>query len=184
MPSNFDFLQPNQAALHDGARQAEQIVFATPRTCAFYARRALERMVKWLYDRDGGMRKPYQDNLAALIHEPTFREILPPGLFHQVRLIHKLGNLAVHSDTSINSHDAYQATRMLHAFLGWTVRIYSRPSHTVAPFDDALIPRPETLTGAPHPHEVANAAGLAIAQPCMAPNAYRTPAGYLRSTRT
>jgi hypothetical protein len=27
MPSNFDFLQPNWAALHDDARQAEQNVF-------------------------------------------------------------------------------------------------------------------------------------------------------------
>lgn len=118
MPSNFDFLQPNWPTLHDDARQAEQNVFAAPRTCAIYGRRAMERMVKWLYDRDGDLRKPYQDNLAALIHEPTFRDILPPGLFHQIRLIHKLGNLAVHSDTAINPHDGVQVTRMLHAFLG------------------------------------------------------------------
>jgi type I restriction enzyme, R subunit len=73
MPSNFDFLQPNWATLLEDARQTEQNVFAAPRTCAFYARRTLERMVKWLYAQNGGVRKPYQDNLAALIHEPTFR---------------------------------------------------------------------------------------------------------------
>ena len=148
MPSNFDFLLPNWAALSDDARQTEQNVFAAPRTCAFYARRALERMVKWVYDRDGDLRKPYQDSLAALIHEPTFRDILPPGLFHQVRLIHKLGNLAVHSETSIKAHDGVQVTRMLHAFLGWVVRVYSRPSPTIAPFDDTLLPRPPAAPAA------------------------------------
>ena len=45
MSSNFDFLQPNWATLYDDARQTEQNIFAAPRTCAFYARRALERMV-------------------------------------------------------------------------------------------------------------------------------------------
>jgi hypothetical protein len=39
MPSNFDFLQPNWATLHDDARQAEQNVFAAPRTCAVYGGR-------------------------------------------------------------------------------------------------------------------------------------------------
>ena len=148
MPSNFDFLLPNWATLNDDARQAEQNVFAAPRTCAFYARRAMERMVKWLYDRDGDLRKPYQDNLAALIHEPTFRDILPPGLFHQIRLIHKVGNLAVHSDTTINPQDGVQVTRMLHAFLGWAVRVYSTPSPTIGPFDDGLIPRPAAAPAA------------------------------------
>lgn len=140
MPSNFDFLQANWSALLEDARQAEVNVFAAPRTCAFYARRAMERMVKWLYSRDADLRKPYQDNLAALIHEPTFREILPPGLFHQVVLIQKVGNLAVHSETPINGHDALHAARMLHAFLSWVARIYSKPSPTIAAFDPALLP--------------------------------------------
>jgi type I restriction enzyme, R subunit len=67
MPSNFDFLQPHWSTLHDDARQTGPNVFAAPRTCACYARRALERMAKWLYDRDGDLRKPYQDNHNALV---------------------------------------------------------------------------------------------------------------------
>ena len=48
---------------------------------------------------------PYQDSLAAMIHEPTFKAALPPGLWNQVRMVHKLGNLAVHSETRINQTD-------------------------------------------------------------------------------
>lgn len=120
----------------------------SPRTEVFYARRVLERAVMWLYANDAGLKKPYQENLAALIHEPTFRDILPTSLFQNVRLIHKLGNLAVHSDTSINSTDALHAARMLHALLGWVARIYSRTAETIAPFDDSLIPRPTKPEGA------------------------------------
>ena len=142
MASNFDFLMTGWATLHSDAVETEGNVFRSPRTGVFYARRTLERAVLWLYAHDAGLKKPYQDNLAALIHVPTFRDILPTSLFQNVRLIHKLGNLAVHSDTSINSTDALHAARMLHAVLGWVARIYSRTSETVPAFDDSLVPRP------------------------------------------
>ncbi len=142
MASNFDFLKTGWAVLHEDAVETELNVFLSPRTGVFYARRALERAVLWLYANDAGLKKPYQENLAALIHEPTFRDILPTSLFQNVRLIHKLGNLAVHSDTSINSTDALHSTRMLHAVLSWVARIYSRTAEPVPAFDDSLVPRP------------------------------------------
>ena len=142
MPSNFDFLKTGWATLHEDAVETELNVFRSPRTGVFYARRALERAVLWLYANDAGLKKPYQENLAALIHEPTFRDILPTSLFQNVRLIHKLGNLAVHSDTSINSTDALHSARMLHAVLSWVARIYSRTAEPVPPFNDSLVPRP------------------------------------------
>jgi type I restriction enzyme, R subunit len=144
MASNFDFLQPGWQMLHEDAVQAEQNVYHSPRTGVFYARRTLERTVQWLYAHDGGLTKPFQEHLSALIHEPTFRDILPVGLFQQVRLIVKLGNQAVHNDTPINATDALHTTRMLHAFVGWVARIYGKPQPTVPPFDDSLLPRPAT----------------------------------------
>jgi type I restriction enzyme R subunit len=111
MPSNFEFLQPNWNHLHDDAMQAEKHALTAPRTCAFYCRRTLERSVKWLYSHDSYLNMPYQDNLAALIHEQTFKDTLAPGLFNQVRMIHKLGNLAVHSDVSINAQDGVLVQR-------------------------------------------------------------------------
>ncbi len=46
--SNFTFLQSDWPDLYETAREAEQNVNSTPRTYCFYARRSLERAVKWL----------------------------------------------------------------------------------------------------------------------------------------
>jgi type I restriction enzyme R subunit len=73
---NFTFLKTDWPELYETAREAEQNVNSAPRTSCFYSRRSLERAVKWLYANDSYLKQPYADNLAALIHEPTFRENL------------------------------------------------------------------------------------------------------------
>ncbi len=148
MPSNFDFLRPKWSDLHDDALQVERQALAGPRTCAFYARRVLERMLHWLYANDGGLRRPYQDNLAAMLHEPSLQNILPPGMFTQLRVIHKVGNLAVHSNKPVRQNDSLQVARLLHAFLGWVAQAYSSPTPTVPAFDDQLIPKPAAQAAA------------------------------------
>ncbi len=140
MASNFDFLRPGFAQLHDDALQAERSAVLAPRTCAFYCRRTMERAIKWLYAHDGYLQAPYQENLAALLHEQTFKEILPPGLFNQLRMIHKLGNLAVHSETGINKSDALHVIRSLHKMLSWQVRGYVKGAPEPAAFDESLLP--------------------------------------------
>jgi len=64
--SNFTFLNTNWPDLFETAREAEQNVNSAPRTSCFYARRSLERAVKWLYANDSYLKQPYADNLAAL----------------------------------------------------------------------------------------------------------------------
>ena len=36
-------------------------------------RRALELALDWAFRYDTALHRPYQDNLSALIHEPTFK---------------------------------------------------------------------------------------------------------------
>jgi type I restriction enzyme R subunit len=74
--SNFTYLKTNWPDLYATTREAEQNVNSAPRTSCFYTRRSLEIAVKWLYANDSYLKKPYADNLTALIHEPTFRENL------------------------------------------------------------------------------------------------------------
>jgi len=104
--SNFTFLNNDWPQLYETAREAEQNVNSAPRTSCFYARRSLERAVKWLYANDSYLKQPYADNLAALIHEPTFRENLEPCLFPKILTIQKICNLAVHSEKTISSSDS------------------------------------------------------------------------------
>src|SRR5262245_38405008 len=111
--SNFAFLQPEWATVHDAAVKAESLVYPDPRASCFYARRTLEIAVAWLYKHDGGLRLPYQDHLSALIHEPTFRQTVGDAVFNKARIIKDLGNLAVHSVRPVRQFDALTATKEL-----------------------------------------------------------------------
>jgi len=46
------------------------------------------------YKSDASLRLPYQDNLSALIHEPSFKAAVGEAVFSKARLINQLGNQA------------------------------------------------------------------------------------------
>ena len=105
----FSFLRAEWPAVHEAACKAEAAVHPDPRASCFYARRALELPVSWLYKHDSGLRLPYQDHLSALIHEPTFRQTVGDAVFNKARVIKDLGNLAVHSQRPVRQFDALTA---------------------------------------------------------------------------
>ena len=126
--SHFTFLETEWPALYESARRAEVVANIDPRTSIFYARRTLELAVAWLYKFDRNLRLPYQDNLSALIHEPTFRQLAGDALFTKAKLIKDLGNLAVHSTRPLSVNDAVAATRELFHFCYWLARTYGQRS--------------------------------------------------------
>ena len=111
--SNFAFLAAEWAELHEPASKAEGLAYSDPRATCFYARRALELAVAWLYKHDAALKLPYQDNLSALIHEPTFKAAVGEAVFSKARVIQRLGNEAVHSQRPIRQFDALTAVREL-----------------------------------------------------------------------
>src|SRR2546430_4528285 len=111
--SQFSFLQREWSAVFDAATRAEAAVHADPRTACFYARRALELAVAWAYKHDAALKLPYQDNLSALIHDPSFKEAAGQAVFSKARVINTLGNRAVHGDRAIPPDDALVAVREL-----------------------------------------------------------------------
>lgn len=90
--SQFTFLQREWTAVFEAAVKAEAAVHSDPRTACFYARRALELAVSWAFKHDPGLRLPYQDNLSALIHEPSFKQTAGEAVFSKARVINTLGN--------------------------------------------------------------------------------------------
>ena len=72
-PSNFAFLKTAWPDLALEAMKAERNAAADPRGACFYARRALELAVHWLYDADRSLRRPYKDDLSAMVFEPSFQ---------------------------------------------------------------------------------------------------------------
>lgn len=144
--TNFAFLETEWSMLFEAASRAESSANSDPRVSCFYARRALEMSVAWLYTHDKAFKLPYQDNLSALIHEPTFRQSVGEALFTKARLIKDLGNLAVHGAKKIAVSDALNATRELFHFCYWLARTYgraNRPAPSLA-FSLDLVPKPVT----------------------------------------
>lgn len=126
--SHFTYLEAEWPQLHESARRAEVVANIDPRTSIFYARRTLELAVAWLYKFDRSLRLPYQDNLSALIHEPTFRNVVGDALFTKAKLIKDLGNQAVHGTRPVSVNDAVVATRELFHFCYWLARTYGQRS--------------------------------------------------------
>jgi type I restriction enzyme R subunit len=123
--------------------RAESAVYPDPRTACFYARRTLELAVAWMYKHDPALRLPYQDNLSALIHEPTFKTTVGEAVFSKARLINTLGNQAVHSHRPIQPSDAVTAVRELFHFAYWLARSYARGTKPAAGlvFDVIALPK-------------------------------------------
>ncbi len=90
--SNFLFLKSEFPAVFESATKAESLAIPDPRTACFYARRALELAVSWAYKFDSGLKLPYQDNISALIHEPTFKQTPGDAVFNKAKVIVTLGN--------------------------------------------------------------------------------------------
>src|SRR5690606_23794206 len=125
--SNFAFLRSAEwAFLFEPASKAEELANTDARASCFYARRTLELGVAWLYKHDKALKLPYQDNLSALLHEPTFRQTAGDALFTKARLIKDLGNMAVHGAKKMSPTDAINTTRELFHFCYWLVRNYGR----------------------------------------------------------
>lgn len=78
-----------------------------------------------------------------MIHEPTFANNIKKGLFHDIKFIHRLGNVAVHGDQSISEQEGLKATVALHQFLGWMARVYTREGAKPEQFHIAWLPKAE-----------------------------------------
>jgi type I restriction enzyme R subunit len=146
--SQFTFLQGEWAAVFEAASKAEASVHADPRTACFYARRALELAVSWAYKHDASLKLPYQDSLSALIHEPSFKQVVGEAVFSKARVINTLGNRAVHSYRPVPESDALAALRELFHVAYWFARTYARsgrPDSELA-FDPSAIPQPVQAT--------------------------------------
>ena len=141
--SNFNFLAEHWAFLLDDARQVEGYALRDPRAAAIFARRTLERSLKWLFDNDTALKAPYEKSLAAMIHEPTFASNIKKGLFHDIKFIHRLGNVAVHGDQTISTEESLNATVSLHTFLGWLARVYTRGGAAPGQFQITWLPKAE-----------------------------------------
>lgn len=139
--SNFEFLKStNEYALFaPAAIEAERVYSSAPAMCAVGCRKALELAVKWVYSADNTMQMPYKDNLQSLIHEPSFRFAVDYNTWGKLPFIIKLGNLAVHTEKSVQKSDALASLKGLFEFIQWVDYCYGL-HYEERIFDENLIP--------------------------------------------
>ncbi len=139
---NFDFLKEQDGyydLFADACIEAEKTFAAAPAMCAVGCRKALELAVKWVYAADSSISMPYKDNLASLLHEPSFRQCLDERVWRPLLGVIKLGNLAVHTDKRVSPADALLSLRSLFNFVDWIDYCYG-PNYAERTFDERKVP--------------------------------------------
>lgn len=140
MLSNFTFLKgkPHYEKFAQACLEAEKSLVVSPSTCAILTRRALELAVKWVYSFDSTLKVPYQDNLSSLIHDSVFLSIIDRDLLPLLKYVVKLGNVAVHTNSSITRDEAVLSLHHLHQFVSWIDYCYS-DEFTAKDFDEDIL---------------------------------------------
>jgi type I restriction enzyme R subunit len=143
--SHFAFLKREWPDIYDATARAERAVHFDPRTSCFYARRSLELAVGWAFKFDASLKLPYQDNISALIHDPSFKQVAGEAIFNKARVINTLGNRAVHGARSVPVDDAVAAVRELFHVAYWFARTYARAERPAPDlvFDPNQLPKPD-----------------------------------------
>lgn len=124
--SNFAFLAAEFPAVHEAAVEAERQAAVSPTAAAFFTGKAVEIAVKWAFRSDPNLKLPYQDNIAALLHEPTFRKAAGEAVFAKAKYINSLRNRAVHEERKTSPSDAAGAVKELFHVCFWLARTYAR----------------------------------------------------------
>lgn len=147
--SNFSFLENKKeyALFAPACMDAEKICAAAPAMCAAACRKAMELAIKWVYSADTSVNVPYKDNLASLIHEPSFRSLINQGTWQKLLYILKVGNLAVHTERQIKQSDAVLALRCLFEFVLWIDYCYGG-EYEERKFQELLIPSEDSENSA------------------------------------
>ncbi len=140
--SNFDFLKQSKIFnnFSEACCEAENGLGLNTITCSILCRRALELAVKWLYANDNDLSIPYNDNLSALVHDITFKNIIDEKILKQIEYIIKLGNFAVHNNKKISREEAILALRYLYDFMQWIAYCYS-DNFVEKEFDESILPK-------------------------------------------
>lgn len=143
MASNFAYLldKKGYSEFAQAAVEAEKALAISPASVAIHVRKALELGVKFIYSVEPSLTIPYKDNLSALIHNYCFKDMIGLNLFHLIKFIVRLGNVAVHSGSPVQAEDAILSLRNLHSFCDWIDYSYSEDYQQVD-FDVNILPKP------------------------------------------
>ncbi|MFK7935007.1 MAG: DEAD/DEAH box helicase family protein [Saprospiraceae bacterium] len=139
--SNFKFLQDEWRSLYRNCKKAESRIRTEPVSAARYGRVIMEEVVYEIYAQNR-LEFPYNKDLANLVQQADFKEIVSQRYFSGLKIIRLTGNNASHYGRSVDTKAALTSIRYLFDFLKWFANDYSveapkLPVH----FDEQYIPK-------------------------------------------
>ncbi len=141
MKSNFDFLVGKEDYdFAQAAVEAERALVVSPEASAGLTRKAAELAVKYVYNHDSDVIFPEDNTFFDLIKEPTFVEILSPGLDDCLHYIRKLGNGSLHDKRKATRGEAIVAIKGLFEFCSWIDCCYAVNEYEPHSFNESLLP--------------------------------------------
>ncbi|MGF1651809.1 MAG: DEAD/DEAH box helicase family protein [Actinomycetales bacterium] len=145
---NFDFVRAALPSSFDDCARAESYLVSDPRSACFYARRAVEGLVGYLYG-VLDLPTPYRNDLAARANDAAFVARVGTGISTKLNLIRRIANTAVHSDKPIRRDAAGPVLKELFHVMVWAA-LHHSPRPDLAPtgrqFDPALAARAAPLS--------------------------------------
>lgn len=121
---NFSFLKADWPDIHQDCAKAESYMASDPRSACFYARRAVELLVRHLYELIQ-LPTPYKSDLAALINDAQFKATVGSGIQHRLNLLRRMGNTAVHDKRPVSGRTAVDVLRQLYDVMIWSAYNHS-----------------------------------------------------------
>ena len=137
MATNFHFLN-EWPEIAQECIKAETQIYAEPRYAAILCRSAMEKIVHWMYENDGGLDSPYDTSLSSLIHAYSFKATINEKLFKEINIIRKIGNDAAHGK-KISVSSSLLAVKYLHGFSAFLANYYGEATSIIALFDEKLL---------------------------------------------
>ena len=146
---NFEYLKTKKEfeAFSDSCIEAETSVAVSPALCALACRKSVELAVKWLYSADSSLTVPFNDNLSALIYNPSFTDSMDTDIVNKLKYIVKLGNLAAHTGKGITRSEAIVSLSNLFDFIGFIDYCYGE-TYEERSFTESVLPSEKASTAA------------------------------------
>lgn len=139
--SNFDFLKDisELSQIYEFCEITENRAFTEPIISAIYGRKALERMVKIIYQLKNE-KIPERATLNDLVNAPVFVEFInDPDILRAISWVRRIGNLAAH-DGNVSRRDAFFTVLNLYNVIGG-IMLKLQVITDLAPFNNDLIPK-------------------------------------------
>jgi type I restriction enzyme R subunit len=127
--------------LADHVVMAERQALTDPRGAAVHCRLAVEAMVRWLYDHDADLKRPYSDHLAALIADPSFFRLVGPTVNSKIDILRRIGNSAAHPGKFAAGQGPSALRQLFDVSIWFATRYSDDPPPAELAFAADLLPR-------------------------------------------